>query len=184
MPGTTLVARVHGDPDRARQTLLNRLTTIDPAMDQVGTMRSITRMQTYLLQLGFWSTVGLGGLALALTLSGLFSVLSYLVEQRTKEIGVRMALGATPSNVTRLVLSQSIRPVGVGLFVGGVSAAGLSALLLATPAAEFIGQIVRVRDPIAYGASLLIILAACLMAASIPATRAAHLDPTRTLRQE
>ena len=61
----------------------------------------------------------LGGLALVLTLSGLFSVLSYLVEQRTKEIGVRMALGATAGDVTRLVLSQSIRPVGVGLLIGG-----------------------------------------------------------------
>ena len=95
----------------------------------------MTRMETYLLQLAFWLTVVLGGLALALTLSGLFSVLSYLVEQRTKEIGVRMALGATTRDVTRLVLSQSIRPVGVGLFIGGGSAAGLAALLLATPAA-------------------------------------------------
>jgi ABC-type antimicrobial peptide transport system permease subunit len=119
-----------------------------------------------------------------LTLSGLFSVLSYLVEQRRKEIGVRMALGATPSNVIRLVLSQSIRPVGIGLIVGSVSAFGLSALLLSTPAADIIGQIVRVRDPIAYVGSLLLILAACLLAASIPATRAAHLDPTRTLRLE
>jgi hypothetical protein len=120
-PFTSLVVRVHGDPDRARQALINRLATIDPTMDQVGTMRSMTRIETYFLELGFWSTVGLGGLALALTLSGLFSVLSYLVEQRRKEIGVRMALGATPSNVIRLVLSQSIRPVGIGLIVGSVS---------------------------------------------------------------
>ena len=55
-------------------------------------------------------TVVLGGLALVLTLSGLFSVLSYLVEQRRKEIGVRMALGATTRNVAGLVLSQSLRP--------------------------------------------------------------------------
>jgi ABC-type antimicrobial peptide transport system permease subunit len=184
MPGTALVARVHGDPDRARQALLSRLTAIDPDMDQVGTMRSVTRMQTYFLEVGFWSTVGLGGLALTLTLSGLFSVLSYLVEQRTKEIGVRMALGATPLHVTRLVLSQSVRPVGIGLVLGASSAAGLSALLLATPAAEIIGQIVRMRDPIAYVASALVIMTACLAAALIPATRAAHLDPTRTLRQD
>ncbi len=185
MPRTSLIARVHGDPELARQALLNRLTTIDPDMArQVLTMRTLASVDTYFLQIAFWLTVVLGGLALALTLSGLFSVLSYLVEQRTKEIGVRMALGATPRDVTRLILSQSIRPVGYGLFIGGGAAAALAALLLATPAAATIGGIVHVLDPAAYAGSLLIIVATCLVAASIPATRAAHLDPTRTLRQE
>ena len=185
IPGTALIARVRVDPELARQTLLNRLTAIDPAMArQVTTMRTMARMDTYLLQIAFWLTVVLGGLALALTLSGLFSVLSYLVEQRTREIGVRMALGATTRDVARLVLSQSIRPVGFGLFIGAGSAAGLAALLLATPAAATIGEIVHVLDPVAYAVSLLIIVAACLAAASIPATRAARLDPTRALRQE
>ena len=184
MPKTALVARVHGDPELARQTLLKRLTSIDPTIEQVGTLRWVTRMETYLLELAFWLTVVLGGLALALTLSGLFSVLSYLVERRTREIGVRMALGATTRDVTRLVLSQSIRPVGFGLLIGGGSAAGLAALLLATPAAATIGQIVHVLDPIAYAGSLLIIIAACLVAAAVPASRAARLDPTQALRQE
>ena len=185
MPGTLLIARVHGDPELARQKLLNRLTAIDSNMArQVTTLRTLARMEIYFLQIAFWLTVVLGGLALALTLSGLFSVLSYLVEQRTKEIGVRMALGATTRDVTRLVLSQSIRPVGFGLFIGGGSAAGLAALLLATPAAATIGDVVHVLDPVAYGVSLLIIIVACLVAASIPATRAARFDPTRALRQE
>ena len=185
MPKTSLIARIHGDPELARQTLLNRLTTIDPDMGrQVVTMRTLARFDTFFLQTAFWLTVALGGLALALTLSGLFSVLSYLVEQRTKEIGVRMALGATTRHITSLVLSQSFRPVGFGLLIGGGSAATLAALLLATPAAAGIGEIVHVLDPMAYAVSLLIIIAACLVAASIPATRAAHLDPTVTLRQE
>jgi hypothetical protein len=184
-PRTSLTARVHGDPEMARQTLLNRLTAIDPNMArQVLTLRTLARMDTYFLQIAFWLTVVLGGLALALTLSGLFSVLSYLVEQRTKEIGVRMALGATTRDVTRLVLSQSIRPIGFGLLIGGGSAAGLAALLLATPAAATIGELVHVLDPAAYAVSLLIIIAACLVAAAVPATRAARLDPTRALRQE
>jgi ABC-type antimicrobial peptide transport system permease subunit len=165
------------------------LATIDPAIEQagaeqVGAFKWIVRMETYLLKIGFWFTVGLGGLALVLTLSGLFSVLSYLVEQRMREIGVRMALGATTFDVTRLVLSQSARPVVVGLLLGGGAAAGLSVVLLATPGAALIGQIVHVLDPLVYGASLLLIMTACLAAALIPAARAAHLDPTRTLRQE
>jgi predicted permease len=185
MPKTSLVARVHGDPELARQTLLNRLTAIDSGMSrQVVTLRTIAGIDSYFLRIGFWLTVVLGGLALALTLSGLFSVLSYLVEQRTREIGVRMALGAAAGDVTRLILSQSLRPVGIGLAIGGGSAAGLAALLLATPAAATIGQIVHVLDPVAYAVSLLIIVAACLAAAAIPASRAARLDPTRALRHE
>ena len=182
---TSLIARVHGDPELARQKLLNRLITIDPDMArQVTSLRTLARMDTYFLQVAFWLTIVLGGLALALTLSGLFSVLWYLVAQRTREIGVRMALGATPRDVRRLVLSQSVRPVGVGLFVGSGSAAGVAALLLATPAAASVGAIVYVFDPIAYAVSLLIIVAACVVAAMIPATRAARVDPARTLRQE
>ena len=185
MPKASLIARVHGDPELARQTLLDRLTTIDPDMArQVMTLRTLARAETYFLSFAFWLTVVLGGLALALTLSGLFSVLSYLVEQRTREIGVRMALGATTRDVTRLVLSQSIWPVGFGLFIGGVSAAGLATLLRSTLGAATIGRIVHVLDPVAYAVSLFVIITACLAAASIPATRAARLDPTRALRQE
>ena len=185
MPRTSLIARVHGDPELARQTLTNRLTEIDPNMGrQVTTLRTLAGMETFFLQVGFWLTVVLGGLALTLTLSGLFSVLSYVVEQRTKEIGVRMTLGATTQDVTRLILSQSIRPVGFGLFIGGGTAAGLAGLLMTTPAAATVGEIVHVLDPVAYIVSLLIIIAACLVAASIPAARAAHLDPTRALRQD
>ena len=79
---------------------------------------------------------------------------------------------------------QSIRPVGIGLVIGAGSAAGLAALLLATPAAATIGEIVHVLDPVAYAVSLVIIIAACLVAASIPASRAARLDPANTLRQD
>jgi predicted permease len=184
-PKTSLAARIHGNPDVARQTLLTKLTAVDPGMArQVTTLRTIASFDISLLQIGFQITVVLGALALTLTLSGLFSVLSYLVEQRSKEIGVRMALGATAGDVTRLVLAQLIKPVGIGLVVGGGSAAGLATALLAVGGAATIGHIVRVFDPVAYALSVLIIVAACLVAASIPAARAARLDPTWTLRRE
>ena len=127
---------------------------------------------------------GFGLMALALAAIGIYGVMSHSVAQRTHEIGVRMALGASSRDVTRLVLSQLIRPVGLGLFIGGGSAAGLAALLLATPAAAGIGKVVHVLDPVAYAVSVLVILAACLAAASIPAARAARLDPAWTLRQD
>jgi putative ABC transport system permease protein len=181
---TSLTVRVQGDPDQARRALLQRLTAIDPNMGEVRTMRTMARMQTYLLQIGFWLTLVLGGLALVLTLSGLFSVLSYLVEQRRKEIGVRMALGATARDVAGMVLSQSVRPVGFGLIAGSGLAAGLAIVLMSTPVASEIGGIVHVFDPVAYAASLACIVTACVLAASMPALRAARIDPMKTLRQE
>jgi predicted permease len=184
-PGTSLTLRVRGDPGQVRLSLIDRLMRIDPALDhEIGTMRTIAGMAAYILQIAFWVTVVLGGLALALTVSGLFSVLSYLVEQRAKEIGVRMALGATTRSIAVLVLSQSIRPVGSGLLAGGGLAAGFAIVLLSTPAASQIGNTVRVLDPVAYAASLLVIVTACVLAASVPALRAARLDPIATLRQD
>jgi hypothetical protein len=180
--GTIVTVRVHGDPARARVTLLERLTAIDPAIDEIITMRTIARIPTYFMQIAFWLTLVLGGLALVLTLSGLFSVLSYLVEQRTEEIGVRMALGATARDVGRLVLGQVVTPVSVGLSIGAGLALALGIVLLAFVAP--IGEFVRLLDPIAYLGSLSIIVLACLLAAWIPTMRAAHLDPMKSLRHD
>jgi predicted permease len=186
-PGTALVARVQGDPERATETLTTKLAEIDPNMatsGQVSSLVWITRMVAYFMRLAFWLTVVLGGLALVLTVSGLFGVLSYLVERRAKEIGIRMALGAAARDVTRLVLWQTIKPVAFGLSCGALAAAGVAAALLATPAASGLADAIRVLDPLAYVGAVVVIVVACLIAASIPASRAARLDPTRALRQE
>ena len=181
--GTVLVARVHGDPERARETLVKRLATIDPAleqsgMEQVGILGWITRVETYLLQVGFWFTTGLGALALALTLSGLFSVLSYLVEQRTREIGVRMALGATPLGVQWLVLRQALGLVLIGLGLGVPGAIAFSQLLS--------GLLFEVTplDPRALIGSVLLLLAGAAFAAFLPARRASRLNPVIALRSD
>ncbi len=183
-PKTSVVVRVKGDPELVHRTLLDRLTRVDPNMGLIMTMRTVARLETFFLQIAFWVSLVLGGLALFLTVSGLFSVLSYLVEQRTKEIGVRMALGASSQRVTRLILAQTTRPVVYGLLAGVGLAAALATILIATPVGATITQVVRVTDPIAYLASLFVIVAACLFAAWLPATRAARLDPMQTLRQE
>ena len=183
-PGTSLILRVRGDLEQTRQALIERLTRVDPELGQINSMRTMAGMQTYILRIAFWVAVVLGGLALVLTLSGLFSVLSYIVEQRAKDIGVRMALGATTSNVAGLVLSQSFRPVGIGLVAGGGLAAALAIVLMATPMAAEIGNLVHLFDPVAYGASLLVIVSSSVVAASIPALRAARIDPIATLRKD
>jgi ABC-type antimicrobial peptide transport system permease subunit len=180
----SLMLRVHGDPGHARLALLDSVTAVDPAPGPIRTMRAMTGMQTYILQVAFSGTVALGAIALALTLSGLFSVLSYLVEQRRTEFGVRMALGATTRSVARLVLAQSLFPVGGGLVAGVGLAAALAIVLMSLPVASLIAHIVQVFDPLAYGASLLVIVIACVVAALIPATRAARIDPIAALRQD
>ena len=127
----------------------------------------------------------MAALALLLTVSGLFSVLSYLVEQRTREIGVRMALGASSQQVTQLMLSQTTRPVMYGLLAGAGLAATLATVLLATPAGALIA-----RDRARHRSGRL-----CgepdrdhrRLPGSphgSPPARAARVDPMQTLRQE
>jgi predicted permease len=180
----TLTLRVHGDPDQVRLALFARLTSIDPALDDIGTLRGLARIEIYLLGLAFWIAAVLAGLALAFTLSGLFSVLSFVVEQRRKEIGVRMALGATAGNVVQIVLSRIFKLVGAGLVAGSVLAALLTMVLLSTPLASLVSGTVQVFDPVAYAGSALCIVLACLFAALVPARRAARIDPMTTLRQD
>jgi hypothetical protein len=183
-PATTFTMRVHGDPDRAREALLADLTRVDPALVNVRTLRTMAAIEGYIMRAAFVVAMALGALALALTLSGLFGVLSYMIEQRRQEIGVRMALGATTKHVARLVLLQSLRPVGLGLVVGAVLAGSLGRALLAAPVGALFSQFLRVSDPAPYAASLIVITAACVLAALVPALRAARIDPIATLREE
>ena len=173
---------MRGDSERARYALVDRLTAIDPNMGEVSSLETVRRGAEYLLGIPFWLTLALGALALLLTLSGLFSVLSYC---RATHQGDRRADGAwrTSGSIGALVLSQSARPVGIGLLLGATMTAGIGAALLATPAAEMIGSVVRLFDPVAYAASLLCIVTACTCAALIPALRAARIDPVGALKQ-
>ncbi|HEX5048395.1 MAG TPA: ABC transporter permease [Gammaproteobacteria bacterium] len=181
---TGLIVRTRGDAERVRNALVDRLAAVDPNMTEVSTLATLASTDAYLLGMEFWLTFVLGSLALLLTLSGLFSVLSYLVEQRTREIGVRMALGATSRGVGALVLRQCARPVGLGVLIGSTLTIGVSAALLASPAAEQIAGTVRLLDPVAYAGSLLLIVGACAGAALVPALRAGKVNPLAALRQD
>ena len=159
VPKTSIAARVKGDSALTQRTLVDRLARIDQNLGMVVTMRTLARLETFFLQIAFWVSLVLGGLALLLTVS-------------------------SSQKVTRLILAQTTRPVVYGLLAGVALAASLATLVIASPAGSTITEIVRVTDPIAYVSSLLLIVAACLFAAWIPATRAARLDPMQTLRQE
>ena len=134
--------------------------------------------QAYPFLAAAWIAAMLGGLALLLALSGMYGVLSYLVGQRTKEIGIRIALGATPGVVVRLILSQSVRFAAWGVAVGVVLAFGGSLLL------RHLITLINVYDGVPYLTGSLVVTLAALIAAFFPSSRAARINPVETLRAE
>jgi predicted permease len=121
-------------------------------------------------------TMGLLGLVLAVV--GVYSVVSYAAAQRTHEIGIRMALGAEPRDVLRMVLSRSLVMIAVGVAVGLlISFAGARAI-----ASLLVG--VSPSDPVTFGAVMLLLLGVALLACLIPAYRATRVDPLVALRYE
>jgi ABC-type antimicrobial peptide transport system permease subunit len=120
----------------------------------------------------------LGGLALLLTLTGIYGVVSYFVTQRTKEIGIRVALGATTHTVVGMVLKQSLRLTAIGTVVGAGLPIGMSRLL----ASRLV--FMRVFDAAAFAAGVLLVASTALAAGYIPSRRAAQIDPIQTLRYD
>src|SRR5437588_642001 len=118
----------------------------------------------------------LGGLALLLAAIGLYGVMSYAVSQSTRELGLRMALGADASNLLRLVMSRGLALTAGGVLLGAAVALALTRLL---------GNLlynVSPRDPLAFGSALAVMTIASLAACFLPAWRATRTDPARTLR--
>jgi predicted permease len=122
--------------------------------------------------------VSLGLLALSLAAVGLYGVMAYSVAQRTREIGIRVALGAQPRDVLRSVFGQGLRLVGIGVAMGAAGGAAVSRVLRAM----LFG--LSPFDPIAYVSVSLFLVAVALLAIYLPARRAANLDPMTALRHE
>jgi predicted permease len=119
----------------------------------------------------------LGGLALLLAAIGLYGVISYAVNQSTRELGLRIALGASAADLLRLVFSQGLVLITAGIVIGTTTALGLTRLM---------GSLlykVSPRDPVAFGSALLVITISSLAAVLFPALRAAGTDPARALRE-
>jgi ABC-type antimicrobial peptide transport system permease subunit len=118
----------------------------------------------------------LGGLALLLAAIGLYGVMSYAVSQSTRELGLRMALGATPSHLLRLVMSRGLALTVAGI-VGGTAVALVSTRLLG-----YLLYNVSPRDPLSFGSAFLVTTLASLAACFLPAWRATRTDPLQALR--
>jgi predicted permease len=179
-PALTLLLRFSGPPDAVRGTLEDTVRQIDSRVPiagmTTGRERNIESAGHYEWQARLVG--GLGVLALFLAACGLYSVMSYLVASRFHEIGVRIALGARPSNVLLMIGRQALTPAAVGCLLGAAGAAAA-------------GAIVRSRlhgasavDPMAFIAAAALLAVTLIVATIIPARRAARLDPVVALRQE
>jgi putative ABC transport system permease protein len=175
----SVVARTVVDPRLAAAAIRDAVAGLDPALPvEVESMRQrvdrITeRPRFYATLLGVFA--GAGALLAAI---GLFGVLSFLVAQRRREIGVRVALGATPGEIARLTLGFAARWTGLGIAAGGIGA-----LMVARWLQSLLFG-VEAGDVRAIGAAAVMLGAVALVAAAGPARRAARLDPMESLREE
>src|SRR5262249_33150437 len=172
--------RVRGDAADYADAVRRRLQPLMPGESFVAVrpLRDLTDPTRRSWQFGATMFVAFGALALVLAGIGLYSMIAYDVAQRTKEVGVRIALGASRAQVVRLVIAHGIRVVLGGLAIGGVIALWASG--------QVAGLLFKVspRDPVVFGSVALVLLAVAILASAVPAIRASRLDPTRALRVE
>ena len=172
-----VLARVRGNVEVERRRLDSRLAhSVPGGISDIHSLDQHRAAGLYPFRAASLIGLAVGGLALLLTVSGVYGTVSYLVTQRTKEIGVRVALGASPGGVTALMLNESLRLAAMGVGLGVALAIGLSRLL----ASHMV--FMRVFDAPAFGAGVLLVLAAALAAGYIPSRRAARVEPVQTLR--
>ncbi|MEO6804742.1 MAG: ABC transporter permease [Edaphobacter sp.] len=179
MPDPNYLIRTHGDPMAMAATLRTKIHQLEPARSvfsvmplesHLGDQLAENRLRTILLTL-FAMT------AISLVCIGLYGTISYLGRTRRREVGLRLALGAVPRQITRRFLLQGLRVALIGCVAGLVLAAGLSRLL----AGMLYG--VSALDPATYVIVLLLTLLVATIASLVPAVRAARVEPTEVLRE-
>jgi ABC-type antimicrobial peptide transport system permease subunit len=174
----TVVARsANGNGASLTPGIRAAVKSVDPSLPvySVFTMdqsiaRSLAEQRFHLMLL-----VTLSAVALLLAAAGIYSVVSFVVALRTHEIGVRLALGATGSDVVRLLTRQGLRPVILGAAVGAVASVWATRLLRGSVYG------VQTSDPATLGTVIAVLLAVALLAILLPARRATRVDPTTAL---
>lgn len=176
--GANLVVRAEGSPEALVPSIRDVLQPLDPNVRlEVGLVS--TGLQNELEEPRVLATVAgaLAMLALVLAIVGIYGVTAFVTGQRTREIGLRIAVGASRTDVMRLLLWDSLRPVAIGLAAG----AGVALLGSQLFAGALYG--VGARDPLAFGSAIGVLLLSAAVAVFVPARRAAAVDPASVLRQ-
>ncbi len=177
---TSWVIRTAGDPASYGPAVRSTILALDPEQP-VSNLRPLAELMSTSIATRQLSTLLLtlfAGLALVLAVVGIYGVMSYAVAQRTQEIGIRQALGATGGATLRLILGQGLRLALIGIVLGILAALGLSRLLLALLFET------TATDPKTFAAASLALLLAATAACLVPALRATRVDPLVALRNE
>jgi putative ABC transport system permease protein len=177
---SVLSIRTSAEPQALTAAIAREIQNLDKDLPvgETATLEALLAREVATRRFNTWLFVLLGTLALILAVSGVYSVISYSVAQRTHEVGIRVALGAGPSQVLKLFIGQGMRMVMIGLAVGLVSAMFLSQLLTAL----LFG--VRPIDLTTFGLVSICLIGVALLACYIPARRATKVDPLVALRYE
>ena len=175
-----IAVRTTGDPKRLTEPLARAVREADPDQPthSVRTMEQVQAAATASRRFSIQLLGGFACLALLLAAIGIYGVMAYLVNQRTREIGIRMALGARPGSVVRLVVSYAVR-LAAGGIVLGIVGAGLLTRIIAGMLFD-----VSPTDPWTFAIIALMLLATALLATLTPARRAARVDPMVALRAD
>ena len=152
----------------------------DPFAFEALPLTEVLALQMFPLRVASWIGALLGAIAIVLSVSGLYGVLTYMLSQRTREIGIRMALGATSARVVRLVMRQCARLAAVGVFLG--LAVAFVVMKLLSSAIEM--RNVSVVDAASFSMAVALVSAAAALAAFFPARRASRTDPSQALRAD
>jgi ABC-type antimicrobial peptide transport system permease subunit len=176
--GLTLVLRTSVPPASMATSTVGVIRALDPEqpVENVRTMVEVRDEQLTSQRLGATLLGVFAAVALALATVGIYSVLSYIVSGRSREIGIRAALGAETGDVLRLVVREGMIPVGLGI------AAGVVAALVASFSLERLVFGVSASDPVTLAAVAAALALVALLASLVPAYRASRLDPATVLR--
>jgi ABC-type antimicrobial peptide transport system permease subunit len=180
LESNALLIRTRETPGSIRNALAGEVHALDPNLAPTAPFRVQEQVDRkgYTQRLAATLIAIFGAMALFLAAIGLYAVMSYSVSQSTRELGLRMALGANARDLLRLVVSRGLQLTAAGIVFGGIAALVLTRLM---------GNLlykVSPHDPLAFGSALVVIAIVSLAACFLPAWRATRIDPVQALREQ